>query len=117
MRPIGRAVRMRSHLPSCRPAAAPSWKHPLYPSLPRCFAATPVLGLVHHGSTLAPRHDHDLFKYTSGRYLYNEHLSLLNVEFSVEALKRVTARAVGCDSFETQQVQKKDAVGDGNVPR
>ncbi|EZF30847.1 hypothetical protein H109_04219 [Trichophyton interdigitale MR816] len=99
MRPTGRAVRMRSRLPSCRPTSALSWKHPLYPSLPRCFAATPVLGLVHHGSTLAPRHDHNLFKYTSGRYLYNEHLRLSEryVEFNVEALKRVAARAVGRD--------------------
>ncbi|DAA78686.1 TPA_exp: Uncharacterized protein A8136_2471 [Trichophyton benhamiae CBS 112371] len=100
MRPIGRTVLMRYGLPACRPPSALSWKHSLYPSLRRRFAATPVLGLVHHGSTLAPRHDPNLFKYTSGRYLYNEKLRLAEryVDFNVEALKRIAAKAVDRDS-------------------
>ncbi|EFQ99303.1 serine/threonine protein kinase [Nannizzia gypsea CBS 118893] len=100
MLPIRRTIRMRSRPYSYRPSLALNWKHALYPGLPRQLTATPVLTLTQHGSTLATKHDHNLFKYTFGRYLYNEHLRLAEryVEFNVNALKDAAARAVGRDS-------------------
>ncbi|KAI1947402.1 hypothetical protein LOZ57_003128 [Ophidiomyces ophidiicola] len=48
---------------------------------------------------MAPE-ERDLFTYTSGRYLYNEKLRLIerHVEFNVRALKSIAARSVGRES-------------------
>ncbi|KAI1935928.1 hypothetical protein LOZ66_004845 [Ophidiomyces ophidiicola] len=50
-------------------------------------------------STMAPE-ERDLFTYTSGRYLYNEKLRLIerHVEFNVRALKSIATRSVGRES-------------------
>ncbi|KAK2813972.1 hypothetical protein FQN50_000376 [Emmonsiellopsis sp. PD_5] len=46
--------------------------------------------------TNPPVPDHELFSYTSGRYLYNEKLRLAEryIQFNIEALKRIAAQSV-----------------------
>lgn len=72
--------------------------HALNPKLPRQSGTSPVFPSKRHISTMIS--ERDLFMYTSGRYLYNEKLRLAEryVEFNVEALKRIAAKAVDRDS-------------------
>ncbi|KMQ44666.1 hypothetical protein HL42_4674 [Trichophyton rubrum] len=98
MTPSVRAVRAHNfHYNYLLPSTL-TRKHALNPKLPRQSRTTPVFAIRRHTSTMIS--ERDLFTYTSGRYLYNEKLRLAEryVEFNVEALKRIAAKAVDRDS-------------------
>ncbi|KAM5464266.1 hypothetical protein MauCBS54593_007085 [Microsporum audouinii] len=98
MLPAGRTVLVHNFRFNYLLSYTLTWKHSLYPKLPRQLVAAPVFASKRHTSTMIS--ERDLFAYTSGRYLYNEEIRLAEryIEFDVDALKRIAAKAVDRNS-------------------